>query len=150
MNLSMEQVDAVYHELDDLLHDYFARTIAQEGLPPLRMNWSAYIELNNRGNLLCFTARNDDDDLMGFVMYHIHPHLHHMGVIMAACDILAVNVDDRGQGIGTELVEYAEPMLRNRGVRHIIHMFRTCYDVEPLFPKLGYTLFEKSYIKDLR
>jgi GNAT superfamily N-acetyltransferase len=149
VNVHTEQVDSVFHELDDLLEDYFARTVAKEGLPPLRMNWLAYIELNNRGDLILFTARDHWDDLLGFVMYHIHPHLHHMGVIGAACDILAVNVDQRNNGIATELIERAEPVLRNRGVQYVTHQFRTCYDVKPLFPKLGYKLIEQGYMKEI-
>lgn len=146
----MEPVDAIYHEMDELLHDYFARTIASEGVPELRMNWTVYMQLNNAGNLLCFTARDENDELLGFVMYHIYPHLHHMGMLCAACDIVAVHVDERGNGVGAQLMEYAEPLLRNRGVQLVTHQFRTCYKVEPLFIKQGYKLFEQTYMKEIR
>lgn len=148
MKLNIEPVAQTWHELNALLHDYFTRTQAKEGLPQLRMNWAAYTELNEAGGIVLLTAR-DGDKLIGFVMYHVFPHLHHMGVINAACDIIAVDVDARGQGIARALMAHAEPVLRNRGVQYITHQFRTCYDTEPLFPKLGYKLFEQGYLKEL-
>ena len=148
MEFQIEPVVQVYPQLDVLLQDYFARTIASEGLPPLRMNWLAYSNLCQQGNLVLMTAR-DDATLLGFVMYHIYPHLHHIGVINAACDIIAVGVDYRGSGIGRRLMAECEPVLRARGVRFITHQHRVDYDVEPLFPKLGYRLIEKGYLKEL-
>jgi GNAT superfamily N-acetyltransferase len=148
MDLQIEPIVQVYPQLDALLQDYFMRTIASEGLPPLRMNWLAYSNLCQSGNLILMTAR-ENHTLLGFVMYHIYPHLHHIGVINAACDILAVGVDHRGKGIGRKLMAEAEPVLRARGVRFITHQHRTDYDVEPLFPKLGYRLIEQGYLKEL-
>jgi GNAT superfamily N-acetyltransferase len=72
-----------------------------------------------------------------------------MGVVCAACDILAVDVDARGQGIARALMEFAEPILRERGVKIVTHQFRVIYDVEPLFPKLGYRLAEQGYMKEI-
>ena len=149
MEVWLEGVKESYQQLDELLHDYFAKTVAKEGLPPLRMNWPVYIELNRRDDLLLFTARGDADRLHGFVMYHVHPHLHHMGVVNAACDILAVRVESRGNGVAQQLMREAEPVLRDRGARFITHQFRTVYDVEPLFPKLGYRLLEHGYVKEI-
>lgn len=142
-----EYVREAYQELDDLLHDYFRRSVASEDIPPLDMNWRAYMQLSNSGNLKLYTARQDN--LVGFVMYHIHPHLHHVGTTNAACDILAVHYDARGHGIGRALLEYAEPKLKELGVQYVTHQFRTCYKDEPLFPKLGYRLIEMGYLKDI-
>lgn len=150
MKFALEPVITAYRELDVLLKDYFARTVAKEGLPELRMNWKVYAELSFQGNLALFTARADDGKkLYGFVMYHIQPHLHHMGTIVAACDIIAVDLDERGQGIATKLMAFAEPVLKERGATLITHMSRSCYDVEPLFPKLGFKPLEQAYIKEL-
>jgi GNAT superfamily N-acetyltransferase len=150
MIFSIEPVAQAYSQLDGLLQDYFARTKAKEGLPPLHMQWRTYIELEKAGSLMVLTARDDKCELLGFVMYHIYQHLHHTGVINAACDILAVRLDQRNKGIGRALVENAEPLLRSRGAQFVTHQFRTCYEEEePLFPKLGYKLIEQGYLKEL-
>jgi GNAT superfamily N-acetyltransferase len=149
MEMQEENVQEVYQEMDEILHNYFRLTIAKEGLPPLNMDWRTYFTLDQHGNLLVITARHKLT-MLGFVMYHMHTHLHHNGVAMAACDILAVDLKFRGKGIARKIMEYAESALRARGIRQIIHMSRTCYDAEPLFPKLGYRLFEQSFIKELK
>ena len=149
MRLQKEQIVVVHPLLDKLLHDYFKRTDAKNGVPPLVMNWPLYVELARQGHLVVFTARAPVNKLVGVAMYHVHSHPHHMGHMCAACDILAVDVDQRGKGIGRALVEYAETALRELDVRVMLHMFRTQYDVDPLFPKLGYKLHEQVYMKEI-
>jgi GNAT superfamily N-acetyltransferase len=150
MDIEQEHVQEVYQELDELLHDYFEKTIAKEGLPILNMDWRSYFELQKREHLMLLTARDDyRGRLMGFVMYYIYPHLHHKGFICAACDILAVRLEQRGRGIGMLLMEHAEPLLKDHRVRYITHQFRVCYDTAPLFPRMGYKLIEQGYLKEL-
>lgn len=150
MHIETEELDGCYKEMDALLLDYFAKTIAKEGLPPLNMNWMAYIHLSNSGSLVLITARDDRRKLVGFIMYLVHPHLHHVGVVNAACDIIAVAIEARGKGIARAMMKVAEPILKERGAKFITHQFRTCYDTEPLFPRLGYRLIEQSYLKELK
>jgi GNAT superfamily N-acetyltransferase len=147
MQIAEARVRDVFESLDVLLHDYWRRSEASEDVPMLNMNWRAYIQLNDQDALKLFTARTDE--LLGFVMYHVHEHLHHIGSINAACDILAVHLNARGKGIGRKLMEFAEPVLREMGVTHVTHQFRTCYHSTPLFPKLGYKLIEYGYLKEL-
>ena len=147
MEITEAHVRDVYQELDDLMHDYYKRSAASEDVPPLNFNWRAYIQLNDSGSLKLFTARTDK--LLGFALYHVHEHLHHIGSVNAACDTLAVHVDARRHGVGRKLMEFAEPVLRSLGVTHITHQFRTCYTAKPLFPKLGYKLIEYGYLKEL-
>jgi GNAT superfamily N-acetyltransferase len=147
MEIKEEQVRDVYGELDELMLDYYKRSPAAEDVPPLNFNWRAYIQLNNEGHVKLFTARTDK--LLGFVLYHIHEHLHHIGSLNAACDTLAVHMEARRHGVGRKLMEYAEPVLRGLGATHVTHQFRTCYTAKPLFPKLGYKLIEYGYMKEL-
>jgi GNAT superfamily N-acetyltransferase len=147
MEIAEARVRDVFEELDVLLHDYFRRSEAAEDIPPLNMNWRAYMQLNDQYALRLFTARTDR--LLGFVMYHVHEHLHHIGSINASCDILSVHLDARRKGVAQKLMEFAEPVLRASAVTHITHQFRTCYTAKPLFPKLGYKLIEYGYMKEL-
>jgi GNAT superfamily N-acetyltransferase len=148
MILKAEQVAETYEELNSLVCDYYASTVAAKDLPPLDFNWPIYCALQEEGMLELYTAR-DKDELVGFAIYHIYPHLHHRSHLVAACDTLAVRPKHRGKGIGRTLMEYAEPLLKRHEVKSIIHQFRTCYTAKPLFPKLGYKLIEYGYLKEL-
>ena len=150
MQVREEAIADVHKELDALVMDYYARDpVALDGMPPHEFDWPIYIQLNNASASRLFTAR-DDKQLLGFVVYHVVPHLHHVGLLTATCDMISVALDARGKGVGKALIEHAEHEFRKAKVRYIVHMHRMCYDVPPLFAKHGYRLVEQSYLKELR
>lgn len=150
MDVQEEHIGDVWKELDALVMDYYARDpVALDGMPPHEFDWPLYIQLNNTTATRLFTAR-DGNKLLGFVVYHVFPHMHHVGLLTASCDMISVALDARGQGVGGQLMEHAEHVFRQAGVRFVVHMHRMCYKVPPLFAKHGYRLVEQSYLKELR
>jgi len=149
MHIAKEQLIDTVMDLDALIRDYFARTKAQDGIPPLRMNWKFYTDLAVAGRLTIFTARDDTDALLGFAMYILGHHPQHAGMPYAMCNTLAVDVSHRNQGIGTLLVEAALAHFKGTDIKMVMHGYRTIYDTEPLFPKLGFDLMEHIYMKVL-
>lgn len=149
MKYQRERLSDHINECDQLVKDYFDRTIAWQGMPPLAMNWGLYKKAEEVGNLLFFTARDDDKVMQGFSMYIVSFDPHYHNHKFAQCDILAVRPEWRGRGIGKWLVTHAELALKRHGVDRMIHRFRTIYDVEPLFTKLGFTEVERTYMKVL-
>jgi GNAT superfamily N-acetyltransferase len=148
MIVKPEQFNAAIVGMQEILDEYWPATAAGKDMPPLDMNWSFYDLLAQNGKLLVVTAR-DDDYMEGFVMYVVSHLPHHKSIVGATCDILATRLGSRNMGIGRMVMTEAENMLRVIGARYITHQFRTCYTDEPLFPKLGYKLYEQSYMKEL-
>ncbi len=149
MHIAKEQLVDTVMDLDALIRDYFARTKAQDGIPPLRMNWKFYADLEAASRLTVLTARADDGVLLGFAMYILGNHPQHAGMPYAMCNTLAVDVSHRNQGIGTLLVEAALAHFKDTDIKMVMHGYRTIYDTEPLFPKLGFDLMEHIYMKVL-
>lgn len=149
MNYKRERLVTIIDEVAPFVVDYFARTKAQESVPPIDIDWDQYLTADINGRLTVITARSDDGHLCGFVMYVVGPNPHYRDVFFATCDILAVSPECRGQGIASMLVRSAEALFRPMGVERMIHYFRTIYDVEPLFPKLGFVEAERTYMKVL-
>jgi predicted N-acetyltransferase YhbS len=102
-----------------------------------------------RSDLTLTMGATDDQKLVGFALYIVAEHFHHMGLVSAVCDTLAVTVDYRGRQIGSRLVKAAEPLLRQRHVKLVSHGHRACYGKTPMFPRLGYKLEELIYMKEL-
>lgn len=148
MEIKRERLDRCLHEVAPLLLDYWKRTNAQEGQPPLNVNWVGFQSLEDAGKLILFTARIEEK-LVGYDLYMLYAHIKYVPTMWAMCDTLAVNPDYRGRGIGTELVKYAEKRLKHMGVDYIVHGYRTDYNVTPLFEKLGFTNTERVYMKVL-
>jgi GNAT superfamily N-acetyltransferase len=149
MHIAKEELPGAVIELDALIRDYFARTKAQDGIPPLRMNWKFYTDLEAAGRLAIFTSRMENGQLIGFAMYILGHHPQHAGMPYAMCNTLAVDVSHRNQGIGTLLVEAALAYFKGTDIKMVMHGYRTIYDTEPLFPKLGFDLMEHIYMKVL-
>jgi GNAT superfamily N-acetyltransferase len=152
MRFAPDQVEYCCRELDELLMQHMPRPAEREQVLPMRVDWLALQRLSAAGGVELVTARDDEygGRVLGFVLYFVVPNLHHIGTITAACDFLVVADDMRGLGIAGNLMRVAEPILRARGVKFITHMFCTCYDAQPLFPKHGYTLIEQAYLKELK
>ena len=148
MEIQLEQLASAGLEMHHMIRDYYKRTNAQDGIPPLRMDWSFYGKLEKQNKLVIVTAR-DGYDLVGFAMYILGEHPQHDAMPFALCNTLAVDVDHRGQGIGTQLVQAAESYFKTTPVKMIVHGHRTVYDAAPLFPKLGFNLIEHIYMKEI-
>jgi GNAT superfamily N-acetyltransferase len=145
--ISPELLEQGYKDCDALVLDYYAKTIASHGPMPLKIDWDTYRRLEREGHCVLFTAR--EQQLDGFSLYVVNRHLHHPTYNVAACSILGVRPEVRGQGLGRKLIEFAIPWLKTRGCTHIAHAFRMIYDEEPLFPKLGFKLVEQLYMREL-
>lgn len=135
-------------EFDALIHDYYRTTEAWRDIPELRLDWDFYGRLEDAGNFYVFTARGEH--LNGFAFYMVIEHWKYPSMFLASCDTLAVRPHLRGVGIGRQLVEYAQDMLKPLGVTHMTHNSRAVYDTVPLFEKIGFKLFERVYIKELK
>jgi GNAT superfamily N-acetyltransferase len=141
--------EALEAELSALFTAYYSVTPAHTGQPPYDFNWAVFRAVQDANMLLITVARDEDNSLCGAALYIITEHSHHRGWIIAECDTLAVDHNKRGKGIGRGLYAYTETQLRDRGVKLITNRFRVCYDVEPLFPKLGFKLAEQVYMKEI-
>jgi GNAT superfamily N-acetyltransferase len=146
--VTQENVENCWEVLDKLVRDYYATTVASDDLPPLDWNWPMFVELQAQRALVLIVCR-EEGLIVGFLIYFVAYHPHHQRVLCAQCDTLATRVDRRGKGIGKKLIEFGEKLLKARGVQMVAHNYRTCYDAEPLFPKIGYKLEEHSYRKML-
>lgn len=149
MQIQVEPLSLVHKEVAALIDDYYADTNAQDGIPPLDMDWDFFIAMEQTYRLLLFTAR-EGEELLGVNMYMMTQHPQHKTKTCALCNTLAVATKHRGKGIGTQLTEAALAYFKQRtNVKMIIHNFRTIYDTKPLFPKLGFDLVEHVYMKVL-
>ena len=151
--LSLQQVslsDKLISEIEDILNDYYHRTVAKQGIPPYKFNWQLYFALERMGSLLVTTARYSDRVLVGVCIYTIIEHPHHMGMLVAECDTIATKLEYRGHGIGKRLYLYTEDLLEDRGVQKVIHRFRHVYNQRPMFEDLGFEAIETCYSKELR
>jgi len=149
LRIQCENLRPCIPEVDALIKDYYATTIASKGVPPVDFDWDFYMNLQMEDKLTLITARDDERNLLGFAMYIVMFHPQYKTTMYATCNTLAVKPECRGQGIGSKLVKASEAFLKMNSVKYMMHGYRAVYEAEPLFKKLGFTLTEQFYVKEL-
>jgi len=113
---------------------------------PLEPDYEAYRNLAKAGMLRCITCRADGD-LIGYIVFIVQPHLHYRSCKTAFEDIYYVKKEFRKGRIGIRLFQYAEKVLKERGVNRIIMHTKVHLDNSKLFEYLGYKHTDKLYTK---
>ena len=148
MELRVDTIEDFAEQCDRCLNHNYTRVRVEDIVGRQKVNWDTYKKFEQAGAILLVTATHDDE-LVGFALYVTYVHPHHPDAVLGQCQFLIVQPKMRGHGLGKALVEYAMPKLKERGCTHILHGRRMVYDVEPLFPKIGFTKFEETYVKEL-
>jgi len=136
-------------EMEELVRDFFAKTEAGSNRPPLDYNWEYYQTTYDLGMFVVYVAR-EEGRMLGFAMYTLVNHPHHKTVKFGYCELIGTRFSERGRGVGTALLDYAENALREEGVSRMIQGDRYYHGRTPIFEKRpGYVLVERFYVKVL-
>jgi GNAT superfamily N-acetyltransferase len=114
----------------------------------LAPDYIAYKKLADAGMLRCITVRADEE-IIGYAIFIIQPHLHYMTCKTAFEDIYYIRPDFRKGRVGIRLFKYAEEVLKGLGVNRIIMHTKIHMDNSKLFEYLGYTWTDKLFTKIL-
>lgn len=115
---------------------------------PLSPDYDAYKRLADAGMLRCITVRADEE-VIGYAIFIIQPHLHYMTCKTAFEDIYYIRPDFRKGRVGIRLFKYAEEVLKGIGVNRIIMHTKIHMDNSKLFEYLGYKWTDKLFTKIL-
>lgn len=115
---------------------------------PLAPDYDAYKRLADCGMLRCVTVRADEE-LVGYIIFIIQPHLHYMTCKTAFEDIYYIRPDFRKGRVGIRLFKYAEEVLKGIGVNRVIMHTKIHMDNSKLFEYLGYKWTDKLFTKIL-
>lgn len=115
---------------------------------PLAPDYDAYKRLADAGMLRCITVRADEE-VIGYAIFIVQPHLHYMTCKTAFEDIYYIRPDFRKGRVGIRLFKYAEEVLKRIGVNRIIMHTKIHMDNSKLFEYLGYKWTDKLFTKIL-
>lgn len=115
IHVTRETYDGVIEDIKPLLTKHWQEIARNRERIELNPDYGRYKELENRGALFIFTAR-EDGKILGYAIYFVGPHLHYRDHKWALSDIFWVTPERRGIMVGKRLFGLAEKVLRENGV----------------------------------
>jgi len=115
---------------------------------PYEPDWDSYKRMAEAGLVRCITCRADEV-LIGYIVFIVTPHLHYKSCKTAIEDVYFINKEYRKGRIGIKLFQYAEKVLKERGVNRIVMHTKLHLDNSRLFEYLGYKYTDKVFSKML-
>lgn len=146
ITLQVETVDECLVDIQPLIEDHWQEIGIHKDKMKLNPDYNAYYSLEKLGMLHIVTAR-ESDELVGYFISIVQPHIHYKSNIQAMNDILFVDKRFRGRSLGIKLFLFAEKELKKIGVSFISIHSKTQQDLKPLVERLGYTHSENVYTK---
>jgi len=146
VRFGIETYEQVRQEAADLMLAHEAEVY--RGTIPIQPDDAQFDWMDKNGQLQVVAAR-DDGKLVGYHLTIIRPHLHY-AVLAGFVDTVYMSPECRAGRTGMQMIQYAEDMLRRRGVQWTTIGVRLIKDFSPLLIRLGYTEAEKLYRKELK
>jgi len=109
-------------------------------------DWAGYDALDAQGVLQLMTARQAEE-LLGYHLSLLVPHLHYAGVLAAQTDTFYVRPGWRKGWVAYRLMQAVERAWQAKGVQIAFTMSKDGRGQERFFQRLGWRPIEQMYVK---
>lgn len=140
-----EDPTAFFRELAPILPIHYEELCVTKDFP-LDPDYAAYDRMQKAGMLRAITCRSDGE-LVGYIIFFVHPHIHYKSCVTAFEDLYYVKKEFRKGRVGIKLFQFAESVLKGTGVHRIIMHTKIHMDNSRLFEYLGYKNSDKLFTK---
>jgi len=132
-------------KLQEVIKDHYEELSVTKEFP-LDPDWDAYKSLLDINRLKFITCK-DNEELIGYIIFFIAPHLHYRTCLTAFEDIYFLKKEYRKGRTGLKLFQFAEKTLKNQGINRVIYNTKVHSDNSALFEYLGYKFVDKVFTK---
>lgn len=117
-------------------------------LMALAPNVDAYRALENTRSLLALVAYRGEE-IAGYSINFIGPHLHYSGLRYAHNDALFIRPQFRGGRLGLRLMRETERLAKERGARLMMWHAKPGTALERILPRMGYGVQDIVFSKEV-
>lgn len=150
MKYAHESYTSIKDEIKPLLEEHYKEIALDQDVIQLNPDWEAYARYDSIEALRCYTARNHDDDLIGYFVLIVSTSLHYKDHLFANNDVIFLRKDARKGMTGVKLIKYAVERLREEGITRININTKTHQPFDIVVERLGFELIERVYSIVLR
>lgn len=140
-------VDKIEH-VTGLLEEHWHESARNKHLMVLKPHLERYRSLENAGAVLGLVAYVDDQ-VVGYSVSLILPHLHYADLLCAHNDALFVAKEYRATPLGLKLIRETERAAKERGAHMIMWHAKEDTALSKILPRLGCRVQEINYTKEL-
>lgn len=141
-----ERVHEIFEELKPLLIENWRETGSFKHLN-LEPDFERYQQIEESGILRTFTARDRENQLVGYAIFIVSKHLHYKSSLQAAQDVIYIHPGHRGYG--RKFIEWIDEFLKNEGVGMVIHETNDANKFASLLERIGYEFIGLVYARRL-
>jgi len=142
----VEEARDIVDEIKVLLTDHWEEVALDKSVIKLNPDYDRYVKMGEEGTLHIVTVR-EDNELVGYHLSFIMPHIHYKDSMTAFTDIFFLRKDKRKGTVGIKLLKFMEQSLKARGIQKIYMGTKTHIDISVILEHLGYKHIEKIYTK---
>lgn len=113
-----------------------------------KLDIEPYVAFETAGMLRVFTARDDTNTLLGYVVITVGPHPQYAGSVQASTSAVFMHPRIRGTA-SFVFLSWCDAYLKAEGVQVVYHSVKTSLDWSPLLLHMGYGLHEVVYARRL-
>lgn len=146
MKFKEERFHDVYSEMKPLLEKHYLEIAHYQDIP-LNVAESQYRQLQDMGVLKTFTARDEENALVGYALFFVKHNMHYYTSLQAVQDVLYIDKDRRGFGV--KFIQWCDEQLRLAGVQAVYHHVKEKHNFGKLLNRIGYDLVDLIYAKRL-
>lgn len=99
--------------------------------------------------LLMSLVAYQGDEIVGYSINFIGPHLHYSSLVYAHNDVLFVHPEHRNSKLGLQLIRETEALAASRGARMVMWHAKPGTALEKLLPRLGYGVQDVLFSKEI-
>lgn len=149
--LGHERLAEMHGELRVLHEQHYKETETLYLDVPFNPDYARYIESEQRGQFVVFTARMHGE-LVGYLQYYVFRDMHSANMRQAREDAFFFTEKVRGKGHAPKLLKYAEDVLKQLGCRYVGMSSKAPAggpDIGAFLERKGYRPVATYYVKQL-
>lgn len=132
-----------------LAEEHWHEVARNKQLMVINLDRDRYQAMEDSGMLLSLVAYDDEDQIIGYSINVVTPHLHYKDVIVAYNDLLFVGKDYRKSSLGLRLIRETKQLAKKRGVHVVAWHAKEGTPLAKILPKMGAPLHEQTFLEVL-
>lgn len=143
-----ETIEAAWDDVTSLSQRHYEEIASYPDIP-LKPDYNGYIQLEEKGRALCYTARVGHE-LIGYAVYIVCTHLHYSTSLQAYGDLVYVAPEWRRGRVANNMLDVAEDELKQVGVDVLTYHVKLDHPVlGVLLKRRGHRAIETIFSKRL-